>query len=253
MTDLQPIDPPPERAMPFLTHLLELRQRLLRCVVVVLVFFAGFMLYATEIYGYFMQPMLAVLPQQHGFLATGTLAPFVTPFKLSFYLALFVSMPFLLHQVWGFISPGLYQKEKRLALPLLVSSILLFYAGMAFAYFLVMPVLFQFMAGIAIPGVTYMPDISSSLDLMLNLFLGFGIAFEVPIATLLLILADVTTPSRLAQKRSYIIVGCFVIAAVLTPPDVTSQVMMAVPMLLLFEVALLIGRLLKKDAGASTA
>lgn len=239
--------PSPDASAPLLSHLIELRQRLLRCVVVVTLLFCVLFSYATEIYAYFMQPMLAAMPQQTTFLASSTLAPFVTPFKLSFYLALFIAMPFILQQIWGFISPGLYQREKRLALPLLVASVVLFYTGVAFAYFLVIPVLFKFMASISIPGVTYMPDISTSLDLILNLFLGFGIAFEVPIATLLLIIMGVTTPQKLAEKRSYIIVGVFVIAAILTPPDVLSQVMMALPMLLLFELALLIGRLLKKD------
>lgn len=238
---------PADLSLPLLTHLIELRQRLLRCALVVTLLFCVLFSFSTEIYTQFMQPILAAMPQQAGFLASGTLSPFVTPFKLSFYLALFLAMPIILHQIWGFISPGLYQREKRLAVPLLVASVVLFYAGVAFAYFLVIPVLFKFMASIAIPGVTYMPDISSSLDLILNLFLGFGIAFEVPIATLLLIITGVTTPQNLAAKRAYIIVGVFVIAAILTPPDVMSQVMMALPMLLLFEVALLIGRFLKQD------
>lgn len=233
---------------PLLSHLIELRQRLLRCTLVVLVLFATLFSFATDIYSFFMQPMLDAMPEHQGFLASGTLSPFMTPFKLTFYLTLFVAMPFLLQQVWGFVSPGLYQKEKRIALPLLIASILLFYLGVLFAYFLVVPVLFKFMAGITIPGVTYMPDISASLDLMLNLFLGFGIAFEVPIATLLLIITGVSSVESLAAKRSYVIVGCFVIAAILTPPDVMSQTMMALPMYILFESGLFIGRLLEKPS-----
>jgi sec-independent protein translocase protein TatC len=236
-----------DQSLPLLTHLVELRQRLLRCTLIVLIFFCALFSYSTEIFTQFMHPMLLAMPQQTAFLASGTLAPFVTPFKLTFYLALFITMPFILHQIWGFVSPGLYQKERRLVMPLLIASIILFYAGVAFAYFLVIPVLFKFMASITIPGVTYMPDITSSLDLILNLFLGFGIAFEVPVATLLLIITGITTPQSLADKRAYIIVGVFVIAAILTPPDVLSQVMMAIPMLLLFESALFIGRLLKKN------
>lgn len=232
---------------PLLSHLIELRQRLLRCVLVVLVLFSAFFYFATDIYAIFMQPMLEALPEHQGFLASGTLSPFMTPFKLTFYLSLFIAMPFLLHQIWGFVSPGLYQKEKRIALPLLIASVLLFYLGVLFAYFFVVPVLFQFMAGISIPGVTYMPDISASLDLMLNLFLGFGIAFEVPIATLLLIITGVSSAESLAKKRSYVVVGCFVVAAILTPPDVMSQVMMAVPMYILFESGLFVGRLLEKS------
>lgn len=242
-----PDNPASGQSHPLLTHLIELRQRLLRCALVIAILFCALFSYSTEIYTQFMQPMLAAMPQQTTFLASGTLAPFVTPFKLTFYLALFIAMPIILYQIWAFVSPGLYQKEKSLALPLLVASVILFYAGVAFAYFLVIPVLFKFMASIAIPGVTYMPDITASLDLILNLFLGFGIAFEVPIATLLLIITGVTTPQSLAEKRAYIIVGVFVVAAILTPPDVLSQVMMAVPMLLLFESALLIGRMLKKN------
>lgn len=229
-----------------MAHLIELRQRLLRCVLVVLLLFGGMFTFSTELYALFMQPMLAALPAQQGFLASGTLSPFMTPFKLTFYLALFIAMPFLLHQIWGFVSPGLYQKEKRVALPLLIASVVLFYGGVLFAYFFVVPVLFEFMANITIPGVTYMPDISASLDMMLNLFLGFGIAFEVPIATLLLILTGITTPQALAAKRSYILAGCFVVAAILTPPDVMSQIMMAIPMYLLFESGLLVGRLMQR-------
>lgn len=235
-------------SVPLLSHLIELRQRLLRCVLVVLVLFSALFSFATNIYALFMEPMLKVLPEHQGFLASGTLSPFMTPFKLTFYLTLFVAMPFLLHQIWGFVSPGLYRKEKRIALPLLIASVLLFYLGVLFAYFFVVPVLFKFMAGITIPGVTYMPDISASLDLMLNLFLGFGIAFEVPIATLLLIITGVSSAESLAAKRSYIIVGCFVVAAILTPPDVMSQLMMAIPMYVLFESGLLVGRLMVKTA-----
>lgn len=233
---------------PLLTHLIELRQRLLRCVLVLLLTFCLLFGFSTDIYNYFMQPMLAAMPANSQFLASGTLSPFVTPFKLSFYLAIFICMPFILHQIWGFVSPGLYQKEKRMVLPLLISSIALFYAGVAFAYFFVVPVLFAFMSSITIPGVTYMPDISASLDLILNLFLGFGMAFEVPIATLLLIMTGVTTPKALADKRGYVIVGCFIVAAILTPPDILSQIMMAIPMILLFESGLLIGRLLHAPA-----
>jgi len=234
-----------------LSHLIELRQRLLRCVLVILLLFGALFSFATDIYTLFMQPMLAVLPEHQGFLASGTLSPFMTPFKLTFYLTLFCAMPFLLHQVWGFVSPGLYQKEKRIALPLLIASIMLFYLGILFAYFFVTPILFKLMAGIAIPGVTYMPDISASLDLMLNLFLGFGIAFEVPVATLLLILSGVSSTASLGRKRPYIAVGCFVVGAILTPPDVISQTLMALPMYLLFESGLLVGRFLEKSSSGN--
>lgn len=234
---------------PLLSHLMELRQRLLRCVLVLLVLFSALFSFSTDIYSFFIQPMLVALPEHQGFLASGTLSPFMTPFKLTFYLSLFIAMPFLLHQAWGFVSPGLYQKEKHIALPLLIASVLLFYLGVLFAYFFVVPVLFQFMAGITIPGVTYMPDISASLDLILHLFLGFGFAFEVPIATLLLVITGASSIESLARKRPYVAVGCFVAGAILTPPDVISQTLMALPMYLLFESGLLVGRLLEKTPG----
>ncbi len=237
---------------PLVEHLLELRTRLLRCVLVVLVLFCGMFSFAGEIYSYFITPMIAVLPESSTLLATGTIAPFLTPFKLTFYVALYLSVPVLLHQLWGFIAPGLYQSERRFALPLLVSSVVLFYCGMAFAYFLVVPILFQFMAGIEIPGVSYMPDISENLNLMLKLFFAFGVAFEVPIATFLAIMAGLTTPQSLAEKRPYIVVGCFVLGMLLTPPDIISQVLLALPMWLLFEVGLILGKMVAKEEEPQT-
>jgi len=238
-----PEGPEQDQEQPLLVHLVELRSRLLRCVIAVLVLFCGFFAFANEIYSFFIIPITDALPNGSTMLATGTIAPFLTPFKLTFYLAFYLAIPVILHQLWGFISPGLYQKEKRFALPLLISSILLFYSGMAFAYFVVCPILFQFMAGIEIPGVTYMPDISENLGLMLKLFFAFGVAFEMPIATLLLISSGFTTAESLANKRAYIIVGCFVLGMLLTPPDIISQVMLALPMWLLFEVGVLLGKM----------
>jgi sec-independent protein translocase protein TatC len=232
-----------DREQPLLEHLIELRQRLITCVVSVLLVFLVLMIFASSIYSFFITPIISVLPEGSSMLATGTVAPFLTPFKLTFYLSLYVSVPVLLHQLWAFVSPGLYQREKRFAFPLLVASSILFYCGMAFAYFVVLPLLFAFMAGIEIPGVTYMPDISDNLSLMLKLFFAFGVAFEVPVATVLLIRSGVTTADNLARKRPYIIVGCFVVGMLLTPPDVISQVLLAVPMWLLFEVGVWLGRM----------
>jgi sec-independent protein translocase protein TatC len=235
-----------DQPMPLLAHLMELRQRLLYAVITLLAVFLVLMFFSQQLYTLFLTPLLNALPEQQSLLASGTLAPFMTPFKLTFYLSLFLSMPLILYQVWAFISPGLFQNEKRYALPLLIASVVLFYIGVLFAYVFVVPVIFGFMAQLKIPGVTYMPDISSSLDLILNLFLGFGIAFEIPVATLLCILAGITTPAALAAKRPFIIVACFVFGAILTPPDILSQTMMALPMILLFELAIFIGRFLGK-------
>ena len=242
---------PKSMMQPLLTHLLELRTRLLRCICIVLGFFLLFCyLCFSDASPYFYRwvttPITNALPAGSTLLATGTFAPFLAPVKLSLFIAIYLSIPFTLHQIWAFISPGLYQREKRFALPLLISSVILFYSGMAFAYFLVFPVFFKVIAGIHIPGVTYMPDINQSIDVMLGLFFSFGIAFEVPIATILLIWTGIVTPQSLAEKRSYIIVGCFAVGAVLTPPDVLSQLMLSIPMWLLFEAGLLIGRVFYK-------
>jgi sec-independent protein translocase protein TatC len=237
--------------MPLLAHLLELRNRLLKSITFLFALFALFMTLcfsdaAPDFYRWVTQPITNALPHGSTILATGTFAPFLAPVKLSFFIALYLSIPFILHQLWGFISPGLYAKEKKFALPLLISSVLLFYCGMAFAYFLVFPVFFKVMASIHIPGVTYMPDITQSIDVMLGLFFSFGLAFEVPIATILLIWTGIVTPESLAVKRPYIIIGCFAVGAVLTPPDVLSQLMLSIPMWLLFEAGLLVGRVFYK-------
>jgi sec-independent protein translocase protein TatC len=237
--------------MPLLTHLLELRNRLLKSILFLFVLFAGFMYLcfsnaAPDFYRWVTQPITNALPQGSTILAIGTFAPFLAPVKLSFFIALYLSIPFILHQIWGFISPGLYEKEKKFALPLLISSVILFYCGMAFAYFLVFPVFFKTMASIHIPGVTYMPDITQSIDVMLGLFFSFGLAFEVPIATILLIWTGIVTPESLTEKRPYIIIGCFAVGAVLTPPDVLSQLMLSIPMWFLFEAGLFIGRVFYK-------
>ena len=236
----------PEQELPLLAHLLELRDRLIRCVVAVLVVFLALFYFANDLYNLLAEPLLKHLPSGGSMIATEVASPFLTPVKLVLVLSIFISIPVILHQAWSFIAPGLYKHEKRLAMPLLVSSILLFYAGMAFAYFVVFPLIFQFLTAIAPEGVAVMTDISKYLDFVLKMFFAFGVAFEVPIATILLVLAGVTTPDSLAAKRPYIIVGAFVIAMLLTPPDVISQTLLALPMWLLFEIGLLFSRMLIK-------
>lgn len=233
--------------LPLIQHLLELRSRMLRSVVFVFVMFCCLFYFANDIYYLISAPLQKLLPVNTSMIATDVISPFLTPLKLTFYSALLLSIPYLLYQLWAFIAPGLYKHEKRLALPLMVSSILLFYAGMAFAYFVVFPLLFTFVTSIGLEGVATMTDITKYLDFVLQLFFAFGFAFEIPIATILLIHAGVITPDALVAKRPYIIVGCFVIGMILTPPDVFSQIMLAVPMWMLFEIGIFIGRSVHKS------
>lgn len=235
-----------EQEQPFLSHLVELRDRLLRIVVIVLVIFLGLFSFANDIYHILAKPLITQLPEGQTMIATGVISPFLTPFKLALVASIFISMPFILYQAWSFIAPGLYRHEKRLAFPLLVSSIFLFYAGMVFAYYVVFPLVFGFMATTTPEGVAHTPDITMYLDFALKLFFAFGIAFEVPIATILMVLAGITTPESLAKKRAYIIVGAFVVGMLLTPPDIISQTLLALPMWMLFEVGLLFSRILLK-------
>ncbi|MDY6978657.1 MAG: twin-arginine translocase subunit TatC [Pseudomonadota bacterium] len=235
-----------EQETPFLSHLVELRDRLLRIVGVVLVLTVALMAVANDLYYYFSLPLQGFLPEGAKMLAIGVISPVFTPFKLALIAAFFLSVPYVLHQIWSFIAPGLYQHEKKLALPLLVSSIILFYLGMAFAYYVVFPLVFEFTSSFASEGIDYRPDIASYLDFSIKLFFAFGVAFEVPIATIMLILAGVTTPESLAQKRPYIIVGAFVVGMLLTPPDIISQTLLALPMWLLFEIGVIFGRIMKR-------
>ena len=236
----------PATEQPLIAHLLELRMRLLWCVGTVLLIFAPLAFFANELFHYLSEPLLHYLPAGTGMLATEVISPFTAPFKLAFVAAIFLSVPVLLYHVWRFIAPGLYQREKNIALPLLASSVGLFYAGVAFAYYLVFPVMFGFMSRILPEGVTYAPDISHYLDVVLGLFVAFGCTFEIPVATVLLVLMGVTSSAALVEKRPWIIVGCFIVAAVLTPPDALSQVMLATPMWLLFEVGIFFARMLER-------
>ncbi|WP_323846284.1 twin-arginine translocase subunit TatC [Microbulbifer magnicolonia] len=236
---------PEDSQQPFIDHLIELRDRLLRTLLVVVVIFGCMVPFAADIYDFVAEPLQARLVEGAGMIATEVTSPFFTPFKTTFVLAFFIAIPFVLYQAWAFIAPGLYQKEKRFAAPLLISSVILFYAGMAFAYFVVFPILFDFFVSSAHADIKVMPDISRYLDLVLKLFFAFGFAFEIPIATLLLIWSGAVDAKSLAQKRGYVIVACFVVGMLLTPPDVISQSLLAVPMWLLFEIGLILGRWVK--------
>lgn len=233
--------------MPLTSHLIELRSRLLRCVLAVLVVFGGLFYFSQDIYTLVSAPLRAYLPEGATMIATGVASPFLTPFKLTAWCALFLSIPIILFQVWGFIAPGLYRHEKRLAMPLLVSSILLFYAGMAFAYFLVFPLIFHFFASVTPDGVAMMTDINEYLDFVLTLFFAFGVAFEIPVATFLMIWVGIVDVATLRRIRPYVIVGCFVVGMILTPPDIFSQTLLAVPMWLLFEIGVFCGSLIQRS------
>lgn len=228
-------------------HLLELRTRLLRAVLGVLIVFCSLIYFAQDIYQYVAQPLLEVMPAGTQMIATDVASPFFTPFKLTIVLSIFIAMPYILYQLWSFIAPGLYQNEKRMIAPLMFGSTFLFYGGIAFAYYIVFPVAFAFFSSVAPDGVTIATDISSYLDFVLKLFFAFGAAFEIPIAIILMCWTGVTTPDSLRAKRPYIVVGAFVIGMLLTPPDIISQTMLAVPMLLLFEAGVVIASFYYKE------
>ncbi|WP_444678519.1 twin-arginine translocase subunit TatC [Halomonas sp. E19] len=230
---------------PLIEHLIELRSRLLRAVVAIFVIFLGLYPFANEIYTFVAQPLMALLPEGSQMIATEVASPFLAPFKLTLVVAVFVAIPYVLHQAWAFVAPGLYDNEKALALPLLASSIGLFYAGAAFAYYVVFPLLFQFFTQTGPENVAVMTDINQYLNFVLKLFFAFGVAFEIPIATFLLIASGATTVESLSRKRPYILLGCFVVGMLLTPPDVISQSLLAIPMYLLYEVGILFGRLVR--------
>ena len=231
----------------FISHLIELRDRLLRVVMVMGVITIALMTVANDLYYYFSLPIQHYLPENTSMIAVGVISPIFTPLKLALIGAFFISIPFILYQAWGFIAPGLYQNERRLAIPLVVSSIVLFYLGMAFAYAVVFPLVFQFTSTFIPEGVEYRPDIADYLNFSLKMFFAFGVAFEVPIATIILIATGLTDPESLAKKRPYIIVGAFVIGMLLTPPDIISQVMLALPMWFLFELGIIASKFLFKD------
>jgi sec-independent protein translocase protein TatC len=241
-------------ALPLVAHLRELRDRLLRAILAVLVVFIALFPFANEIYAFVSKPLRELLPEGTSMIATEVASPFLTPFKLTLFAAIFVAVPYVLYQAWAFIAPGMYRNEKRFAFPVLASSVLLFYLGAAFAYFVVFPLIFAFFTSVAPEGIAIMTDINRYLDFVLKLFFAFGVAFEIPIAALISIWAGITTPDQLAKKRPYIIVGCFVFGMLLTPPDVISQSLLAIPMWLLFEAGVFAGRLLlrRRDANGES-
>lgn len=239
--------PENDKELPLVQHLIELRSRLLWIVGVVftifLILFAGF---SNQIYAIVSAPLLKLLPANASMIATDITSPLLTPMRLTFFVSLMLSVPYILYQIWAFVAPGLYRHEKRIALPILVSSVLLFYTGMAFAYFLIFPMIFKITTQSGLIGVTAMTDITKYLDFVLHMFFAFGFIFEIPVATVLLIQARVMSARSLIKKRPYVIVGCFVVGMILTPPDVTSQLLLAIPMCVLFEIGVQIGLLIEK-------
>lgn len=235
-----------QKELSLVDHLIELRGRLLKCVAAVLLLFIGLFFFANEIYTYVALPLTEALPEGSSMISTDPTAPFLAPLKLTFYAALALAAPYILYQTWSFIAPGLYKDEKAVAIPLFISSVLLFYAGIAFARYVLFGVVFRFFISVAPEIIEVTPDISSFLSFALAIFFAFGLAFEIPIAVFLCVWAGIAEPDSLARKRPYVIVGCFVIAMLLTPPDVFSQLFLAVPMCLLFELGIFAGRLVRR-------
>lgn len=231
-----------EDTQPLIAHLIELRKRLLNCIIAVLVIFLALVYFANDIYQLVSAPLIKQMPVGATMIATDVASPFFTPIKLTFMVSLILSAPVILYQVWAFVAPALYKHERRLVVPLLVSSTLLFYIGMAFAYFVVFPLAFGFLTHTAPKGVLVSTDIKSYLDFVMSLFIAFGVSFEVPVAIVLLCWVGVTTPDDLRKKRPYVLVGAFVVGMLLTPPDVFSQTLLAIPMYCLFEVGVFFSR-----------
>ncbi|MBA0219024.1 Sec-independent protein translocase subunit TatC [Pectobacterium brasiliense] len=231
-----------EETQPLISHLIELRKRLLNSIICVLAVFIALVFFANDIYQLVSAPLIEQLPAGASMIATDVASPFFTPIKLTMIVSVFVAAPLVLYQVWAFVAPALYKHERRLMMPLLVSSSLLFYSGMAFAYFVVFPLAFGFFAKTAPVGVLIATDINNYLDFVMALFMAFGVSFEVPVAIVLLCWSGVVTPEDLKKKRPYILVGAFVVGMLLTPPDVFSQTLLAIPMYLLFEIGVFFSR-----------
>ena len=234
------------------SHLVELRSRLIRSALSILLIFLCLIPFAERIFTIVATPLMDRLPENATMIATQVASPFIIPFKTSLFVAVFLSMPVILHQVWGFIAPGLYRKEKRFASPLLMSSIVLFYAGVAFAYFVVFPLMFGFFAAVSPEGVTMMTDISSYLDFILTIFFAFGLAFEVPIATVMLVWSGLVSLETLGKARAYVFLGAFVMGMLLTPPDAISQTLLAVPVYILYEGGLMLAKVLGRRSDVPT-
>lgn len=243
----------PEHEQGLVGHLIELRNRLIKVLVTVLVIFLPLAFYSNELYNLLAEPLMANMPAGTNMIATSVTSPFLAPLKFSMVLAAFLGMPVILYHFWGFVAPGLYHHERRMIFPLLLGSVLLFYSGVLFAYFVFFPMVFGFFVKIAPQGVAVMTDISSYLDFVLSMFFAFGVAFQVPIVTIVLVWIGMVTPDALAEKRRYIIVGAFIVGMLLTPPDIFSQTFLALPICILFEVGLLLSRLVVKQQQAREA
>lgn len=235
-------------SQPFMAHLLELRNRILRVFIAILVIFAILFPFSEALYLYVSEPLRAFLPSASTMIATEITSPFLTPFKLTLVSAMFISMPYTLYQLWAFVAPALYQQEKKIAVPLFCTSVILFYTGMAFAYYLVFPLVFMFFTSVAPEGISVMPDIRAYLDFVLKLFMAFGLSFQIPVAVVILSWIGTVNPNKLAKKRPYVFVLCFIVGMLLTPPDIISQALLAIPMWLLFEVGILFGRLVSNKS-----
>ena len=236
----------------FLSHLIELRLRLVRAAAAILIVFAALSPFMRSIFDVVSRPMMAALPQGSKLLATGVIAPVMVPLKITLFVSLLIALPYVLYQVWAFVAPGLYQHEKRLAAPVIVSSVLMFFAGIAYCYFVVFRVVFRFIARFAPDTVTVAPDIDAYFGFVLRMFVAFGVTFEVPIAVLLMVRFGITSVAKLRQVRPYVIVGAFVVAAIFTPPDVLSQLLLALPLCLLFELGVLLAALFGVSREASS-
>jgi sec-independent protein translocase protein TatC len=234
----------------FISHLIELRDRLLRALAAVLVVFLCLMPWSGRVYDFLAQPMMANLPSGTKMIATGVVTPFMVPLKVTLLAAFVLALPVILYQAWAFIAPGLYKHEKKFALPLVIGSTLLFLLGMAFCYYFVFGTVFKFIAHFAPASITPAPDIEQYLNFVMTMFLAFGVTFEVPVVVVLLVKFGIVSLDKLKELRPYAIVGAFIIAAVVTPPDVSSQLMLAIPMCLLFELGLLLARFVEKSAAA---
>lgn len=236
----------------FISHLIELRTRLVRAMLAVLVVFLCLFPWAKELYAFLAQPLLSALPQGGQMIATDVVGVFLVPVKVALMAAFLITLPYVLYQVWAFVAPGLYHHEKQLVLPLVAASVILFFIGMAFAYFLVFPTVFHFMASVAPEGVAWMTDIDKYLSFVLTTFMAFGVTFEVPVIVILLVKAGVVSVDKLREIRPYVIVGSFVVAAIFTPPDVISQFMLAIPMCLLYELGVFVASLMDRSRTKAT-
>ncbi len=235
-----------EKELSLIDHLVELRDRILKSASAVLVLFLALFYWANDIYIFVAGPLLAALPEGSSMIAIDPTSPFFAPFKLAFYVSFLLAAPYILYQMWSFIAPGLYKNEKTVAIPLFISSVVLFYGGIAFARFILFSIVFRFFISVSPEGIQVAPDISSFLSFALTIFFAFGVAFEIPIAVFLCIWAGLAEPDSLAEKRPYVVVGCFVVAMMLTPPDPFTQSMLALPMWALFELGIFAGRFTRK-------